>query len=106
MRSLAIFLAFYGLTLHAQTAAAIASHPDYVRDAKTAERISEAILVGMFGKSRVAAQLPLHAHSASEDVWLVEGTPKRRDGYPQIGGQFGVWVNKHTGCVSVMERMK
>jgi hypothetical protein len=49
---------------------------------------------------------PLHAASMSNDVWLVEGAVKDKEGRPQVGGGFGVWVNKHDGCVSVMERMK
>jgi len=35
------------------------SHPDYVPDEKTAERIAEAVLVAQFGQERVNAQLPL-----------------------------------------------
>ena len=63
-----------------------AAHPDYVPDAKTAERIAEAVLVGQFGNDRVAAQLPLHAASMSNDVWLVEGTVKDKKGRTQVGG--------------------
>jgi len=83
-----------------------APHRDYVPDEKTAERIAEAVLVAQFGQERVSAQSPLHAASMSKDQWLVQGTPRDKDGHPQVGGGFGVWVNKHTGCVSVMERMK
>jgi hypothetical protein len=79
------------------------SHPDYVPDEKTAERIAEAVLIGQFGQERVNAQLPLHAVSTSKDAWLVQGTLHELHG---PGGNFGVWVNKHTGCVTVMERMK
>ena len=78
-------------------------HPDYVPDEKTAERIAEAVLVAQFGQERVSAQLPLHAASTSKELWLVQGTLQGLHG---PGGNFGVWVNKHTGCVSVMERMK
>ena len=89
-----------------QTRKKAAIHPDYVPDAKTAERIAEAVLVGQFGDDRVAAQLPLHAASMSKDVWLVEGRLKDKDGRTQVGGNFGVWINKQDGRVSVLERMK
>jgi hypothetical protein len=79
------------------------SHPDYVPNEKTAVRIAEAVLIAQFGQERVDAQTPLHAVSASKDAWLVQGT---LHGLHGPGGNFGVWVNKHTGCVTVMERMK
>ncbi len=81
-------------------------HADYVPDEKTAERIAEAVLVARFGQSRVDAQRPLHAASMSKDQWLVQGTIEDKQGRPQIGGGFGVWINKHNGCLSVIERMK
>jgi hypothetical protein len=81
----------------------IQPHPDYVPDEKTAERIAEAVLVAQFGQERVSAQLPLHAASTSKDLWLVQGT---LEGLHGPGGNFGVWVNKHTSCISVIERMK
>ena len=79
------------------------SHPDYVPDEKTAVRIAEAVLIAQFGQGRVNAQLPLHAVSTSKNAWLVQGT---LHGLHGPGGNFGVWVNKHTGCVTVMEHMK
>lgn len=81
----------------------IPPHPDYVPDEKTAERIAEAVLVAQFGQERVSAQLTLHAASTSKDLWLVQGT---LHGLHGPGGNFGVWVNKHTGCVKLIERMK
>jgi len=42
----------------------------------------------------------------SKDQWLVQGAFKDEEGRTQVGGGFGVWVNKHVGCVSVIERMK
>ena len=77
--------------------------PDYVPDKVTAERIAEAVLVAQFGQERVHAQLPLVARSATKDVWLVEGTIHD---VRAKGGNFGVWVDKHSGCVSVIEQMK
>jgi len=78
-------------------------HPDYVPDEKTAERIAEAVLVSQYGQERVGAQLPLRAVSTSKDLWLVQGAIHEPHG---PGGNFGVWINKHTGCVSVIEHMK
>jgi hypothetical protein len=79
---------------------------DYVPDEKTAERIAEAVLIAQFGQERVNAQLPLSTASMSKDQWLVQGAIKDKEGHIQVGGSFAVWVNKHNGCVSVIERMK
>jgi NTF2 fold immunity protein of polymorphic toxin system component len=76
---------------------------DYVPDQKTAERIAEAVLVAQYGQDRVNAQLPLRATSTSKDSWLVQGTIHESN---QLGGNFGVWINKHSGCLQVIERMK
>ncbi len=81
-------------------------HPDYVPDEKTAERIADAVLVAAFGQERVTAQLPLRVASMSKDAWLVQATVLDKEGRHQVGGGFAVWVNKHSGCVSVIERMK
>lgn len=81
-------------------------HPDYVPDEKTAVRIAEAVLIGQFGDERVNAQLPLSAMSTSKDSWLVQGSIKDKEGRTQVGGSLAVWVDKHTGCVSVIEHMK
>jgi NTF2 fold immunity protein len=78
-------------------------HPDYVPDEKTAERIAEAILLSQFGQERVGGQLPLRAVSTSKALWLVQGASHDPHG---PGGNFGVWINKHSGCVSVIEHMK
>jgi NTF2 fold immunity protein len=75
----------------------------YVPDEKTAERIAEAVLVSQFGQERVSAQLPLRAVSTSKDLWLVQGMVHEPHG---PGGNFGVWINKHSGCIKVMEHMK
>jgi len=78
-------------------------HPDYVPDEKTAERVAEAVLVSQFGQERVSAQLPLRVVSTSKALWLVQGVVHEPHG---PGGNFGVWINKHSGCVEVMEHMK
>jgi hypothetical protein len=78
-------------------------HPDYVPNEKTAERIAEAVLVSQFGQDRVNAQLPLTVVSTSKDLWLVQGMVHEPHG---PGGNFGVWINKHSGCIKTMEHMK
>jgi NTF2 fold immunity protein len=76
--------------------------PDSVPDKVTAERIAEAVLVAQFGQERVSAQLPLRA-DAVKDVWLVQGLIPNS---LATGGNFGVWIDKHSGCVTAMEHMK
>jgi hypothetical protein len=105
LRLLAVLLIITTLTF-ANDARGSSTHPDYVPDEATAEQIAEAVLVAQFGRERVKAQLPLHTASVGMDQWLVQGALKDREGRTQVGGGFGVWVNKHTGCVSIVERMK
>jgi len=81
----------------------VVPHPDYVPDEKTAERVAEAVLISQFGQERVSAQLPLRAVSAGKGFWLVQGMVHELHA---PGGNFGVWVNKHSGCIKVMEHMK
>jgi len=77
---------------------------DYVPDEKTAKRIAEAVLVAQYGEERVNAQLPLHVDGSNKDYWIVQGygplpaTSK--------GGGPAVWINKHSGCLKVMEHTK
>jgi NTF2 fold immunity protein len=89
-----------------QNTGKVPPQPDYVPDSKTAERIAEAVLVAQFGQERLNAQLPLYTRSMSKDEWLVQGAIRDNQGRTQVGGAFGVWINKHTGCLKVMERMK
>jgi hypothetical protein len=102
-RLLAVILLFTVVAFGKGSSGKALPHPDYVPDEKTAERIAEVVLVAQFGQERVSAQLPLRAASTSKDLWLVQGTLKGLHG---PGGNFGVWVNKHSACVSVIERMK
>ncbi len=84
----------------------VKEHRDYVPDEKTAERLAEVILVGQYGEERVNAQLPLHADGSNKAYWIVQGYI-RRDGIPDKGGGFAVWINKHSGCIgNVVEQMK
>ena len=106
MRKPLTIVLLLGMTAFGQSARKTKAHPDYVPDEKTAERIAEAVLVAEFGQERVNAQLPLRAVSTSKDAWLVQGVLKDKEGRSQVGGTFGVWVNKHDGCVKLIERMK
>jgi|SRR6267142_5307585 len=80
-------------------------HRDYVPDQKTAERIAEAILVAQYGQESVDAQKPLLVNGSNKDYWVVQGS-ERTAGIPRKGGGFAVWINRHSGCLQVMEHMK
>jgi hypothetical protein len=75
-----------------------------VPDERTAVRIAEAVLVAKYGEEAVRAQLPLHADGFNADYWIVEGygagpaTSK--------GGGPAVWINRHSGCLKIMEHTK
>lgn len=82
-------------------------HPDYVPDEMTAKKIAEAVLIGQYGEERVKAQLPLLVAGRGKSEWILQGRVLDRDGNPQVGGGFGVLLNKHDGCVlEVVENMK
>ena len=72
-------------------------------DEKTAVRIAEAVLSAQYGEETVKAQLPLHTRSTG-DYWIVQlqgvGPASSKGGGP------AVWINRHSGCLKVMERMK
>ena len=79
-------------------------HRDYVPDGMTAERIAEAVLVGQYGEDRVKSLLPLHVDGSNKESWIVQGWGQ---GPPTSkGGGPAVWINKHSGCLQVMEYMK
>lgn len=74
-------------------------------DKKTAELIGEAVLIGQYGDERVNAERPLLVDDSNKDYWIVQMAP-RKYGMPEIGGGPAVWINKHSGCVKVMDHMK
>ncbi len=80
-------------------------HRDYVPDKKTAERIADAVLVGQYGEERVNAQRPLLVDGSNKDYWVVQ-VSGGQDARPVKGGGPAVWINKHSGCLDVMEHMK
>jgi hypothetical protein len=95
------------LTMMALAQEASLTHPDYVPDEKTAQRIAEAVLIGQYGEERVKAQLPLLVAPRGKGKWVVQGRVTDKEGNPQVGGGFGVLLNKHDGCVlQVVENMK
>jgi hypothetical protein len=77
---------------------------DYVPDEKTAVRIAEAVLVAKYGEERVNAQLPLYASGSNLDYWIVQ--LHGPEPVPSKGGGPAVWINKHSGCLKIMEHMK
>lgn len=77
---------------------------DYVPDERTAVRIAEAVLVSQYGEERVKTQLPLHADGSNGDYWIVQGHGQEPPG--RKGGGPAVWINKHTGCLKIMEHLK
>ncbi len=81
------------------------SHPDYVPDKKTAERIGEAVLIGRYGNERVDKERPLLVDDSGKDYWIVQIAP-RKNGMPEKGGGPAVWINKRSGCLQIMEYMK
>jgi hypothetical protein len=74
-------------------------HPDYVPDEKTAARIAEALFVGQYGEQRVKPQLPLIVAARGKDEWMIQGRVRDSKGRPQVGGGFGLLLNRHTGCI-------
>ncbi len=80
-------------------------HKDYVPDEKTAEHIADAVLVAQYGEDLMRGQRPLIVDRSNKDYWIVQGSP-RENGMPRIGGGPAVWINKHSGCMTVMEHMK
>jgi hypothetical protein len=82
--------------------AAEKKHKDYVPDEKTAERIADAALVAHYGEDTVKAVRPLLVDGSNKDFWIVEVSSKK----PMLGGGPAVWINKHSGCLDVMDHMR
>jgi hypothetical protein len=80
-------------------------HPDYVPDQKTAELIAKAVLVAHYGDEIVNSQSPLLVDGSNKDYWIVQ-VSARENGMPKISAQPAVWINKNSGCIDVMGRMK
>ena len=83
------------------------SHPDYLPDEKTTARVAEAVLTGQFGEERVKAQLPLMVRKKDGNQWIIQGSVFDSEGRHQVGGGFGILLNRHDGCVlELVENMK
>jgi len=78
-------------------------HKDYVPNERTAIVIAEAVLVAQYGEDSVNKQKPLKAELKENKMWLVQGTIKKPE---MIGGNYGVWIDKASGCLKIMENMK
>ncbi len=77
---------------------------DYVPDEKTAVRIAEAVLIAHYGEETASAQLPLHAVDSKGGYWIVQGHGP--EPATSKGGGPAVWINKRSGCLKIMDRMK
>ncbi len=80
-------------------------HRDYVPDEKTARRIAEAVLVGQYGEEQIRAQSPLLVDGSNKQYWIVQVSGGQKT-LPSKGGGPAVWIDKHSGCLQVMEHMK
>ena|ERR1700740_3081249 len=77
-------------------------HKDYVPDQKTAERVADAVLIAQYGEDRVKAGRPLLVDGSNKEYWIVEVFGKDNE----KGGGPAVWINRHLGCLRVMDYMK
>jgi NTF2 fold immunity protein len=77
---------------------------DLVPDEKTAVRIAEAVFIAQYGEERINMHRPFSATTSGEDNWLVQlagpGIPS------ETGGGPGLFINKHSGCLSLLPHMK
>jgi hypothetical protein len=78
-------------------------HRDYVPDERTAIKIAEAVLIGQFGETKVAAQRPLVVDKSNKDYWIVQLVGP---GPSSKGGGPAVWIDRNSGCLKVMDYMK
>jgi len=101
IRMCAVFVMFVGVLGFGQT---VNKKTDLVPDEKTAVKIAGAVFVAQYGEDKVALSRPLHASTSGKDNWLVQfsvqGVPK------ETGGGPGLFINRHTGCLSLVPRMK
>ena len=78
-------------------------HRDYVPDEKTAIQIGNAVLIAQFGEDSVKSHGPLLVDGSNKHFWIVQ-VPG--DSLYLSGGGPAVWIDKHSGCLDVMESMK
>ena len=78
------------------------SHKDYIPNRETAERVADAVLVAQYGEQKINEGRPLLVDGTNQDFWIVEVSSKTL----AKGGGSAVWINKHSGCMKVMDHMK
>lgn len=83
---------------------ALKAHQDFVPDKTTAVRIAEAVLTARYGEQFVKANTPLLVMLSHGDTWIAQAhNPGAEEA---TGGGPAVWIDKNTGCLDVMDRMK
>lgn len=80
-------------------------HRDYVPDEKTARSIAEVVLIGQYGEERVKAESPLLVDGSNKQYWIVQVSGGQNKP-PMKGGGPAVWIDRYSGCLKIMERMK
>jgi hypothetical protein len=106
-RILAIPLFFIvSIATYAQSSRDASMRPKdgFVPDAKTAERIAEAVLIPVYGAEQISRERPFKA-ARRGDVWTVTGT--LNCGAPQcVGGTAVVEISKTSGAIISMVHFK
>jgi hypothetical protein len=72
---------------------------------KQPSSLQRAVLVAHYGDEIVNSQSPLLVDGSNKDYWIVQ-VSARENGMPKISAQPAVWINKNSGCIDVMGRMK
>jgi hypothetical protein len=67
-----------------------------IPDAETAKSIALAVAIPIWGKDKVASELPLRA-GLKGNVWTVIGNPHLHEG--ETGGELIIQLDKRTGAV-------
>jgi hypothetical protein len=79
---------------------------DYVPDSKTAERIADAVLTARYGDQGMNKERALIVDGSNKDYWVVQRAPRENSALKLGGEGPAVWINKHSGCLKIMEHMK
>lgn len=106
-RILAIPLFFtVSIAAYAQSSgdASVRPKDGFVPDAKTAEKIAEAVLIPVYGEEQIGRERPFKAVRHG-DVWTVKGT--LNCGAPKcVGGAAVVEISKTSGAIISMVHYK
>jgi NTF2 fold immunity protein len=101
-----IWLSVMLLSTFALASDAHKAHSDYVPDKKAAERIAQAVLEAQYGEEFLVTRSPLNVDGSNKDYWIVQVSSGRPNEIPAKGGGPALWINKHSGCLRLMEYMK